>query len=160
MLVVGSPLGTKVRRTCGPPWEGSWVFDKGDRPSLIISKLEALAGRAPLKLCCANRGNGAALNKLVTSKIRASAVLMEMAAYMTRIGMKVLAEWSPREGDKEADALADVDTELRIPASAAGLVRDVLPAELQAGRTVEHEYQPANGEPVVNLTNKHSRLSI
>ena len=35
-----------------------------------------------------NRGNGAALNKMMTTKYPASAVLMELAAYSKKMGLK------------------------------------------------------------------------
>ena len=74
-----------------------WVFEKVDRPSLIISTLEALALLVALKIkfgqepdpndmrvlivpsLTDNRGNGAALNKLMSTGFPSSAVLMELA---------------------------------------------------------------------------------
>ena len=75
-----------------------WVFEKGSKPALIISALEALAvvvalkenyGEVPGESRCRvrvvptttdKRGNGAALNKLMTTRYSSSAVLMELAA--------------------------------------------------------------------------------
>ena len=53
-----------------------------------------------------NRGNGALLNKLMSTKFPASAVLMELASYMRRMSLRTVVEWAPREGNKEADKLA------------------------------------------------------
>ena len=79
-----------------------WVYEKGGKPSLIISTLEALAVLVSLKMFYGeqpesgkkkvtvaptwtdNRGNGSALNKLMTTKFPASAVLMELSAYYAR----------------------------------------------------------------------------
>ena len=54
-----------------------------------------------------NRGNGAALNKLMTTKFPASALLMELACYMKKMSIRAVVEWAPREGNKEADRLAN-----------------------------------------------------
>ena len=80
----------------------SWVHEKDDRPARIISSLEALAVVIALKLrysqdrdgCLTklsmvptvtdNRGDGAALNKLMLTRFPSSAFLMDMAAYMQR----------------------------------------------------------------------------
>ena len=77
-----------------------WVFAKGDKPALVIATLEALAvvvsfrafygRRVPDKRTRVtvaptwtdNRGNGAALNKLMSTKYPVSAVLVELASYM------------------------------------------------------------------------------
>ena len=42
-----------------------------------------------------NRGNGAALNKLMTTRFPASAVLMELASHMKAMALKVQLEWTP-----------------------------------------------------------------
>ena len=103
-----------------------WVFEKGDRPSLIISTLEALALVVALKIrfgqdpdpnemrvlivpsITDNRGNGAVLNKLMSTKFPSSAVLMELASFMKHRGMRAVVEWAPRECNREADMLAMV----------------------------------------------------
>ena len=105
--------------------EFSWVFEKGDRPSLVISKLEALAILVALKLrfgeqlesddtsvlivpsITDNRGNGAVLNKFMTTRFPSSVVLVELA---TKKARGTVAEWAPRECNKEADMLANGDT--------------------------------------------------
>ena len=86
--------------------EWPWVFEKSSKPALIISTLEALAVVVALKVYYGetprsnrssirivptttdNRGNGAALNKLMTTKYPASAVLMELAAYSKKDGIE------------------------------------------------------------------------
>ena len=62
--------------------------------------------------------------------------------------MKALVEWSPRAGNKEADALAngvcnEFNLVLRIPVYLANLVWDALPPVLEIGRTAEREYWAA-----------------
>ena len=85
------------------PWFSHGVaisvdFREGDKPSLVISTLEALAVLVSLKIFFGdhppaggraqaqvvprwknNRENGSALNKLVTTRFPASAVMMELA---------------------------------------------------------------------------------
>ena len=141
-----------------------WVFEKGDRPSLIISTLEALAMVVALKVkfgqepdpnemrvlvvpsITDNRGNGAALNKLMSTRFPSSAVLMELASYMKHRGMRAIVEWAPRECNREADMLANGDTSSfdpgrRIPVLAGTLVWNVLPEALKAGREAEENYR-------------------
>ena len=150
-----------------------WVFEKGDRPSLIISTLEALALVVALKIkfgqepdhdemrvlivpsITDNRGNGAALNKLMSTKFPSSAVLMELASFMKHRGMRAIVEWAPRECNREADMLANGDTSLfnperKIPVSAGTLVWNVLPEALKAGREAEDTFnrvKEAHGLP-------------
>ena len=81
-----------------------WIFEKEDRPSIAFSTLEALAILVSLKLrfgniadtedkrvlivpsVTDNRGNGAALNKLMSTRFPSSAVLMELATFMKARG--------------------------------------------------------------------------
>ena len=137
--------------------EWSWVFEKSSKPALVISTLEALAVLIALKVYYGeepkadhssirtvptttdNRVNGAALNKLMTTMYPASAVLMELAAYSKMVGLRASVEWSPREANREADALADGDfspftPELRIPVSAQRLQWTILMQALDLGR--------------------------
>ena len=105
--------------------EWPWVFARGRKPALIISTLESLAVLVALKLLYGetprerhtrvqivptitdNRGNGSLLNKLMSTKFPASAVLMGLASYMRRMSLRTVVEWGPREGNKEADKLAN-----------------------------------------------------
>ena len=45
----------------------------------------------------------------MTTRFPASAVLMELSEHMRRMTQKVLVEWTPREGNQEADRLANGD---------------------------------------------------
>ena len=76
------------------------IFDKGNRPSLAMSTLGAFAMLVALKLkfghdlepddtlvliapsVTDNRGNGAALNKFMSTRFPSSAVLMELASFL------------------------------------------------------------------------------
>ena len=87
-----------------------WICDKGDKPSLVISTLEALAFLVALKLrfgeapdaddkrvlvvpsSTDNRGNGAALNEHMSTRFPSSAVLMELATYTKGRGMRTIVE--------------------------------------------------------------------
>ena len=67
-----------------------------------------------------------------------AAVLMELASYMRRMSLRKVVGWAPREGNKEADKLAngnaeDFDPSLRIDVSASTLSCDILPEALEAG---------------------------
>ena len=97
-----------------------------------------------------NRGNGSALNKLMSTKFPASAVLMELATYTKRMGMKVLVGWTPRAGNREADALANGDSSLFDPRRRVQLESDVqwevLDQALRRGREAESESATARAE--------------
>ena len=98
--------------------EWPWVYGRGRKPALIISTLESLAVLVALKLLYGetprerhtrvqivptitdSRGNGALLNKLMSTKFSASAVLMELASYMRRMSLRTVVEWAPREGNQ------------------------------------------------------------
>ena len=139
-----------------------WVYEKGDKPSLVISTLEALAVLTALKTFYGdqprtekqkvtvaptwtdNRGNGSALNKLMTTKFPASAVLMELAAYMKRMSIKVVVEWTPRSANQHADKLANgshagFDPSKRVPLDLLRIKWDLLPQALEMGRAAEEE---------------------
>ena len=161
------------------------MFEKGGRPSLIISTLEALAVLVALKVFypedargCRrkvlvmptwtdNRGNGAALNKLMTTRYPATAVLMELAAHMKARALKVQVNWTPRSGNQEADALANGNTEsfspaLRVEVVPSELRWHILPEALRLGREAEEMYEQAkkNGAlPNRGLRQKRKRAS-
>ena len=141
-----------------------WIFEKGDKPSLVISTLEALAILISLKLrfgdapdsddtkvlivpsITDNRGNGAVLNKLMTTRFPSSALLMEMGSYMKGRGMRAIVEWAPREFNKEADQLAkgitdSFDPSRRLHVSSQTLTWNILPMALQAGRDAEQAFR-------------------
>ena len=110
------------------PEDFPWVFVRGKKPSQVISTLEALAVLLSLKLFAAqqpegqrcrvtilptwtdNRGNGSVLNQLMTTRYPSSALVMELAAEMKKNRVEVQVEWTPREFNREADALANGDT--------------------------------------------------
>ena len=142
----------------------SWIFEKGDKPSLGICTLEALAilispklrfGDAPdpddtkvliVLSITDNRGNGAVLNKLMTTRFPSSALLMEMGSYMKARGMRAIVEWAPREFNKDADQLANGDTDSfdpnrRIHVSSQTLNWIILPTAIQAGRDAEQGFR-------------------
>ena len=103
--------------------EWPWIHTKENKAALKISTLEALAVLVALKLQFGgtpgegrnrvkiaptdNRGNGSALNKLMTTKFTASALLMELSCYMKNMSFRTVVEWAPREANKEADSLAN-----------------------------------------------------
>ena len=93
-----------------------------------------------------NRGNGSALNKLMTSRYPASAVLMEMSALLKRSGLQASVQWAPRTANREADRLANGFTQDFNPAyecviDPATVPWILLPRALAEGRQAEQAYQ-------------------
>ena len=100
------------------------MYEKNDSPSLMIATLEALAvlfalmafyGETPqanrttvqiLPTWTDNRGNGALLNKLMSTKTPICAVLVELALRMKEMGPKITVNWTPRTANREADSLS------------------------------------------------------
>ena len=142
----------------------SWVYSWGRRPALVISTLEALAVLVALKLLYRestrekhtrvqivptitdNRGKGALLNNLMSTKFPASAVLMELASYMRKMSLRTVVELA-REGNTEADKLAngnaeDFELSLRIEGNASTLKWDILLEALEAGGAAKRQSQP------------------
>ena len=119
---------------------------------MVISTLEALAILISLKLrfgdapdsddtkvliapsITDNRGNGAVLNKLMTTRFPSSALLMEMGSYMKARGMRAIVEWAPREFNKEADQLANGITDSFDPRVVADTHLEY-PSDGDSGRT-------------------------
>ena len=65
---------------------------------------------------------------------------------MKRMGIKALVEWSPREGNRQADALANGCNEsfnpaLRIQVDARSLKWEVLPQALEWRKEAEEMFQ-------------------
>ena len=143
-----------------------WVFSKGGKPLLVISTLEALAVLMALNLFhrpptvqqrtatrvvptwTDNRGNCAALNRLMTTRFPASAVIMEMAAFMKKAALKAQVEWSLRSGNGEADSLANgslhgFDPALRCEVVPSELEWKILPKAFEQGAILEHESRTA-----------------
>ena len=104
-------FSVEIRREDWP-----WINERDDKPALVISTLEASAILIASKLFYGstsadrkrvtvaptwtdNRGNGALLNKLMTTKFPGCALLMELASFMKRRSMKVVVDWTPREGE-------------------------------------------------------------
>ena len=112
------------------------VCQRAETGTLNIATLEALAVLDALKLWFGevprqqqtrvvmvpsltdNRGNGALLNKLMTTKFFASTLLMELSSYMKRMNMRTVVGWSPRECNQETDHLANGGTAGFSPRSA------------------------------------------
>ena len=139
-----------------------WVFAKSQKASRVISTLEALAVPVALKLetsggsrtrvriaptLTGNRGNGAALNKLMTTKFPASGLLVELSWYTKKMSVRTVVEWTPREGNREADKLANGTTRRSTwPCgyqSVSPVSWEILPEALLAGRTAEEHFQTA-----------------
>ena len=103
--------------------------------------------------CCSHLdgGNGALLNKLMTTKFPGCALLMELASFMKRRSMKVVVDWTPREGNREADRLADgiVDDfspDLEIKLDSSAMEWEVLQDALRMARQADSEYKKLKQE--------------
>ncbi len=99
-----------------------WAYDKGEAFRTIAS-LEALAALLATILLTEpcesaadgvlvasgftdNRGNRYVLTRLQTQRYPLNILVMELAAQLERRGMRLALDWSPREVNTEADALA------------------------------------------------------
>ena len=95
-----------------------------------------------------NRGNGAVLNKMMSTKFPSLAVLMELAVCMKRRRIRTIVEWAPREFNRESDNLANGITEGSNPAlemkiRPEEITWEILPEALEAGREAERAYGAA-----------------
>ena len=98
----------------------------------------------------------------MTSQYPASAILMEMSVYMKKMGIKALVEWAPREGNRQADALANgsyggFDPSLRRPVNARTLQWDVLPQALLCGKEADEIFQATKTAGRLPLQNQKLR---
>ena len=91
-----------------------------------------------------NRGNGALLNKLMSSKYPLSALLMEFGEQLSCSGVRPDVRWAPREANREADRLANGDSSgfnpalrLRVLPPVGGWI--LLDEALVLGETAENE---------------------
>ena len=89
--------------------------------------------------------NGAALNKLMSTRFPSSAVFVGICLLHEKEEVRTIVEWRRAEFNKEADQLANWITEgfgptkcLHVPAST--LSRNVLPEAPDAGREAERAY--------------------
>ena len=97
--------------------EWPWIFEKWGKSALTISTLEASVvlfrlelffGDTPGTGCTRvqveptwtdNRGNGSALNKLMSTRFPSSAVIVELSCYLKRMSAKAIVEWAPRSAN-------------------------------------------------------------
>ena len=118
---------------CRSPWFSleikretrPWTFERGDKPALLISTLEALAVLMALKLYHGDepgsnatsvtlaptftdiRGNNTVLNRVMSTKFPSSALLMAFSMFLKKSKIRALVEWAPQESNKEADEVAN-----------------------------------------------------
>ena len=128
------------------------MFAKGRKASLVISTLEALAVLAALILQCGEAPRPRQTKVLIAPTLTDHHQSDDYAVH--RVGS---AHGAPREDNRVADPLAngqfeEFDESLRIPVASENIVWDTLPAELEAGSTVEAEYQQA--KTTSNLANR------
>ena len=139
-----------------------WVFKRDGKAARVIATLEALAmllavraffpdaqrtQRTKLVVIPSytdNRGNGALLDKLVSSKYPLSALLVDFGEQLRRSGVRPDVRWAPGEVNREADRLANGDSSgfnpaprLRVLPPAGGWI--LLDEALVLGETAENE---------------------
>ena len=85
---------------------------------------------------------------------------------MKKMSLRASVEWIPREGNREADRLAngifhDFDHCMRIPVSTRSLVWEILPEALEAGRSAEDFFQAAKASgQLPNRTTKQRKRKV
>ena len=151
--------------------EFPWVFRRDGKASRVIATLEAIAmllavraffpntqaaERTKLVVIPSytdNRGNGALLNKLMSSKYPHSALLMEFSEQLRHSGVRPDVRWAPREANREADPdrLANGDTTGFDPALRLRVLPPVdgwfiLDEALVLGETAENERRKYQAE--------------
>ena len=109
-----------------------------------------------------NRGNGSALNKLMWTKYPASAIIMEMASFMKKKGIRASVEWAPREGKREADSRANGNVAGFSPSQRPDVLPSqlqwiVLPQALDYGRQAEEIFQCATESGALQTRNRKGR---
>ncbi len=104
-----------------------WAYTKGGQPFRTIAALEGLAMLFAVKFFqpwlgaggfgCVhfpsftdNQGNSHTLNRLMTSRFPLVCVIMELATVLDEFSLRMQAAWTPRELNREADALSNGDT--------------------------------------------------
>ena len=143
-----------------------WVFRKGGKASKVIATLESLAALMALKVFYGddpstnvkkiqlqptwtdNRGNGSALNKLMSTRYPVNALLMELACHCKHTGTKAIVEWAPRSANRQADDLANgrtssFDPSLEVKIDPAAIQWRILPRALAMGLEAEETFQRA-----------------
>ena len=86
----------------------------------------------------------------------------ELATYMKKMGLRTVAEWAAREGNRKGDRLAngqyeDFDEKLWIPVSVESLAWDILPAAMESGSTADMDYQQTKSGPGLPDRSKKER---
>ena len=122
---MNSNLGSTPERISSALQAFPWVYERGNKPALLISTLKPLAVLVSLKLYYGddpgpnttsvtlvptfteNWENGSALNKLMSTRFLSSELLMELSVFLKKRKIKALVEWAPSESNKEAGALAN-----------------------------------------------------
>ena len=132
-----------------------WVCEKGGKPALVISMLEALAvlfsmkfffgltlrrrtyqGTSRPDVDAQPRGT-VPLGTSFLSTIPSSAVIMELSC-LKRASAKAIVEWAPRTTSYGAEVTLRGSTpRRRIPLNVDGVHWDVLPSALVIGRKME-----------------------
>ena len=140
------------------PENSPWAFQKEGKAYRVIATLEALGlllvllafgpkehvddTRLTVQVPAFtdNKGNGYVVNKLMTTRFPLCAFVMELAAQAEARGVRLEAEWTPRDRNQEADDLSNLRTssfdpskEVKVNLNGRGWL--VLPMLLEAGQS-------------------------
>ena len=144
------------------PDTAPWVFQKEGQAYRVIASLEclglllALLAFGPgqelnhtrmtvqVPAFTDNRGNGYVVNKLMTTRFPLCAIVMELAAQAEQRNVRMEAEWTPRDRNKEADDLSNLLTNNFDPSKEVKMELErqswlVLPALLQSGQKFQEQ---------------------
>ena len=139
------------------PETAPWVYQKSGEAKRVIGTLEALGlllallAFGPIRKLegtnmliqapafTDNHSNGYVVNRLMTTKYPLCVVIMEIAAQAESRGVRLEAQWTPRDRNQEADRLSNLNTQgfdpnLEIKLELKGSALDCAPGAL-AGRT-------------------------
>ena len=144
------------------PDNAPWAFQRDGKAYRVIATLEALglllallafgpgesldntALKIQVPAFTDNRGNGYVINKLMTTRFPLCAIVMELAAQAEMRGVRMEAEWTPRERNQEADDLSNLltssfDPHKEVKINLKGQSWLVLPELLTAGQQFQEQ---------------------
>ena len=126
----------------------------GDDPSTNVMKIQLQPTWTD------NRGNGSALNKLMSTRYPVNALLMELACYCKHTGTKAIVEWAPRSANRQADDLANertssFDPSLEVKIDPAAIEWRILPGP-RDGTGSRRDLPGSEGFGTVACTNNSS----
>ena len=146
------------------PENAPWAFQRDGKAYRVIASLEALGLLLALlafgprrelsdtktviqvPAFTDNRGNGYVINKLMTTRFPLCTVVMELAAQAEHRRVRMEAQWTPRDRNREADDLSNLRTESFDPENEVKVNLEdqswfVMPQLLESGQKFHEEKQ-------------------